>query len=152
MKQYNFKDVKFMTVKEKELVLKQWNRFIKALTEDEVEKIPNRFTKRIYEHLHLHCSFIAHYGISGFYNTYFADPEDTVKFIRQFDRNHDCISVEYNATWWLHGDYADLNEALIDVVEQYKEKIYEKCNSEARENDIQEAKRLLTKHSIEVVI
>jgi hypothetical protein len=32
---------------------------------------PTSFKKDIYEHCHLHCGFIAHYNINGFYGEYF---------------------------------------------------------------------------------
>ena len=53
------------------------------------------FTKRLYEHLHLHCSFIAHYNRLGFYAEYFERGEDTARFLSQFDSRGDCRSVEY---------------------------------------------------------
>ena len=54
---YAFRDVRFLSAREKELVLKAWVRFLKRglCWED--------FTKRLYEHLHLHCSFVAHYNV-----------------------------------------------------------------------------------------
>lgn len=101
------KDVEFMSAEEKERALKAWKRFIKNGFKWE------HFTKALYEHLHLHCSFIAHYDRQGFYQTYFTDPEDTLKFIKQFTTG---VSEEYNATWWLHGEYVDINEAMCEVV------------------------------------
>ena len=45
-----FKDVKFMSAKEK--VVEDFRRFLKSNFDRKY------FTKRLYEHLHLHCSFI----------------------------------------------------------------------------------------------
>ena len=56
---YKFKDTKFMSAEEKEKVLKNWERFIARFQ-------GKCFTKRLYDHLHLHCSFIAHYNRLGF--------------------------------------------------------------------------------------
>ena len=47
-----FKDVKFMSAKEKERVVEDFRRFLKNNFDRKY------FTKRLYEHLHLHCSFI----------------------------------------------------------------------------------------------
>lgn len=44
-----FTDVEFMTAREKELVLKSWRAFLKQGLQKQ------HFTKRLYEHLHLHC-------------------------------------------------------------------------------------------------
>ena len=51
---YAFRDAEFMSARDKELVLKAWLRFLKNGLRFE------DFSKRLYEHLHLHCSFIAH--------------------------------------------------------------------------------------------
>lgn len=66
-----FKDTKFMTAKEKQTVIRAWERFLKNGCK------PNDFTKALYHHLINHCSFIAHYDLGGFYSTYFSEPEDT---------------------------------------------------------------------------
>ena len=73
-----FKDVKFMSAKEKERVVEDFRRFLKNNFDRKY------FTKRLYEHLHLHCSFIAHYDIDGFYATYFDEPEMSIEFLNQF--------------------------------------------------------------------
>jgi hypothetical protein len=56
-----------MSAREKGLVLKTWVRFLKngfRLAD---------FSDRLYKHLTLHCSFIAHYNRVGFHQTYFED-------------------------------------------------------------------------------
>ena len=50
-----FKDSEFMTAKEKGLVLAQWRRFVERGFNFE------HFSDRIYKHLTLHASFIAHF-------------------------------------------------------------------------------------------
>ena len=101
MKEHNFTSVKFMRKEEKEKVLKDWKSFIESGFSYRV------FTKRIYEHLTLHCMFIAHYSKDGFYSTYFVDPEDTLKFLRQFDKDSNFKSIEYGSDIWLKGEYGD---------------------------------------------
>lgn len=149
----NFKDSEFMSAKDKKLVLNDWDRFLQALVTDaekvyvdkygnELPKPFRKFTKRLYEHLHLHCSFIAHYDRLGFYNTYFIDFSDTVGFIRQFDIDFDCFSVEYGKNYWIRGDYEDLNTAMIEAMNKYKTNIYLKIEKKEQQKDFEEIKRL----------
>ena len=92
------KSTKFMSAEEKEKVLKDWQRFIES------DFSQTRFTKALYNHLIQHCSFIAHYNQAGFYGTYFEDPEDTMRFLKQFDRDLGCKSVEYGMDYWITGE------------------------------------------------
>jgi hypothetical protein len=71
-KHYHFKDSEYDTSKDKESILITWWRFLNGGFKRE------DFTKKLYEHLHLHCGFITHYDIDGFYSTYFDDPADTL--------------------------------------------------------------------------
>src|SRR6266571_7509863 len=100
---YVFRDAEFMSARDKGLVLKAWLRFLKNGLRFE------DFTKRLYEHLHLHCSFIAHYNRAGFHAEYLERGEDTAQFLSQFDARGECRSVEYGDDWWLSDEYADLN-------------------------------------------
>lgn len=139
------KDVEFMTGKEKELALKAWTTFVKHGFQRK------HFTKRIYSHLSLHCSFIAHYNIHGFYDTYFTSPENTLHFMTQFDRRSGAVSVEYGSTHWLNDpDYTDLNNAFCGIIEQYQKGCNEQCQSAIRKRDIKTAHALLLKHGKEV--
>jgi len=104
-----FKDVEFMSAKEKEKVVEDFRRFLKSNFDRK------HFTKRLYRHLHLHCSFIAHYDIDGFYTTYFDEPEMTTEFLNQFLTGK---SAELKGTWWLSGDYADVNKAMYKVARE----------------------------------
>jgi hypothetical protein len=120
------KDGYFQSGREKALVLRDWERFLPVLKEnDPLEHIYQRFTDRLYKHLTLHCSYIAHYDRNGFIGTYFTDPEDTPKFLQQFDKDKDHASYEYGMTYWLTGDSEDINEAMCDVFEGQKRDIYE---------------------------
>ncbi|MCB4791255.1 MAG: hypothetical protein LHV68_05145 [Elusimicrobia bacterium] len=144
----NFKDVEFMTAHEKQLVLKDWIRFIGALASNKCKEKPDlfsKFTKRLYQHLHLHCSFIAHYDRNGFYSTYFDDPAKTVEFIRQFDCELGSKSVEYGGNWWLNGDFEDLNREMCIAIDKYKKLLYERLRNSEKENDISVAKSLADK-------
>lgn len=134
-----FKDVQFMTAKQKQQVFNAWKRFIKGGFKFE------QFSDALYKHLSLHCSFIAHYNRGGFWETYFQNPQDTAKFFTQFDRTKGCESVEYGMNW-IRGDYEDLNNALVDFVQPLLAIIYTQCGNEERDHDISAAKRLLEKH------
>jgi hypothetical protein len=89
------KSTRFMTAEEKGKVLKDWQRFIES------DFSMAKFTKSLYDHLIQHCSFIAHYNRHGFYSSYFEDPEDTMRFLKQFDKDFACKSVEYGMDYWL---------------------------------------------------
>ncbi len=108
---YVFGDERFMTVTEKWRVLNAWRRFIRGGF-----RYP-QFSRALYEHLHLHCSFIAHYNRYGFWSHYFdSGPEKLYAFLDQF--GGDRQSVEYGATWWLDGPTgADLNQAMCSEME-----------------------------------
>jgi len=106
----SFTDVQFMTAKEKMLVLKSWETFLKHGLKKQ------HFTKRLYEHLHLHSGFIAHYNIWGFYSTYFEAGEDTQRFFEHF-----CSYTTQN--YGANIDYDDLNTAMREVYDKYKETI-----------------------------
>ena len=112
----HFTDAQYMTAQQKRRVLGDWVRFFAGGMEFK------RFTKRLYEHLTLHCSYIAHFGRQGFFETYFADPEALQRFLDQFDRSNGCVSTEYGMTYWIRDGndvsaaYYDLNNALVDTI------------------------------------
>ena len=123
---YKFTDAEFLSANEKEKVLKNWTTFLKFLSSgkhlehkksdlgsDYGSSAPRVFTKRLYEHLHLHCGFIAHYNIHGFYSEYFnGDYKDLERFFNNI--NH-----------W--GDYIDIGNAMTEVFNEYKDKIFQKA-------------------------
>ena len=112
-----FTDVQFMTAKEKELVLKNWRTFLQHGLKKE------HFTKRLYNHLHLHCGFIAHYNIHGFYSTYFEAGQDTERFFEHF--------CNYSArNYGANIDYDDLNTAMRQVFSQYEDTIATQTESD----------------------
>jgi hypothetical protein len=143
MQTYEFRDGEFMSAREKELVLKAWVRFVK-------NGLGFRdFSRRLYEHLSLHCQFIAHYDRTGFYRTYFERGEDTVQFLTQFDKRGECRSVEYGMVSWLTGEYGDLARAMVEEASPYIPKLMEQAQARQREADLAEAQRLLAKHGRE---
>ena len=55
-----------------------------------------RMKRELYEFLHLHCGFIAHYDINGFKATYASPGDFAGVFIRHFDREHPYYSGVYS--------------------------------------------------------
>jgi hypothetical protein len=140
MKQYELKDTKFLSAKSKERILKAWVRFLKS------KFSYHNFTNDLYNHLHLHCQFIAHFNRKTFHGTYFEDPESTVKFLGQFDEDFDFKSVEYGTNWWHNGEYEDLNCAMIAELKILKSSIYRQL----QEQIIQKKKEQLAKAQSEL--
>ena len=112
-----FTDVQFMTAKEKQLVLKNWKTFLKHGLKKQ------HFTKRLYEHLHLHCGFIAKFNLGGFYSTYFEAGQDTERFFEHF-----CTYTKAN--YGANSDYNDLNTAMRQVYARYRDAIRKKAEAD----------------------
>ncbi len=144
MTKYKFRASEFMTVREKELVLRSWVRFLKnGLRREDL-------TSRLYGHLILHCSFIAHYDCGGFYGTYFENGEDTLRFLSQFDKRGDCHSVEYGGTSWMQGEYGDLAKAMIKEAAPHIPRLKEAALTQQRLYDLAHAEQLAAKHGVEL--
>lgn len=138
-----FQDSEYMSAKEKDQVLKAWERFI-------VGGFKRKdFTKALYHHLYQGCSFIAHYDIEGFYSTYFRKPSNTVQFLQQFDRDYGLCSAEYGDSWWIrHSYWVDINLVMVDALEPYKAGIYRDLAGMERRQDLAVAQALLAKHGL----
>ena len=155
-------DSEFMTAKEKALVLKQWGSFLRGLLETDEERVLTdrgflpkkqfrRFTETLYRHLNLHCEFIAHYDRAGFFSAYFVNPEDTIRFLGQFDAGTGFKSVEYGLDFWVNDPrYSDVNRAMCDVFATMKEKLYAELRERARASDLAKARTLLAKHGLAI--
>ena len=139
-----FRDSEFLSAREKWFVLRHWVRFLKGGLRFA------DFTQKLYGHLHLHCSFIAHYDRAGFYATYFEHGQDTMRFLSQFDNRGECRSVEYGGSWWLGGEYADLNRAMVEEGAKYIPALIERAQQSQRQADLAEARALLEKHGLEL--
>jgi len=109
-----FTDVEFMTAREKELVLKHWKTFLKHGLKKQ------HFTKRLYEHLHLHCGYIANFNL-----------QDIERFFERFCRH---LARSHG----LNHDYDDINSAMREVYTQYRDAIRKQA-----EDDIAERLNLL---------
>jgi len=141
-----FKDAQFMSAEDKAKVLKHWTTFINNGMQW------THFTKRIYDHLHLHCSFIAHYNQLGFYDTYFEQPDSICRFLDQFDRTQGAKSVEVGGSWWLNdADYSDLNNEMCRVVESSIENHKSRLIGEERINDLEIVYQIMKKWGLKHV-
>jgi len=128
---------KYMSVAEKVKVLKDWKRFITS----DFDKA--YFTKRLYNHMIQHCSFIAHYNQAGFYGTYFEDPEDTLRFMKQFDWDFGCKSIEYGTDSWIKGDdYHDINTAMANAFEPYRADCYIRLKQKNKDIKLRQLEKL----------
>ena len=142
------KDVKFMTAVEKEKVLRSWERFLSSGCSK------TQFSNALYQHLIMHCSFIAHYDIHGFYSTYFEEGEDTVNFLSQFDnRNGVPKSIEYGwILWYTDPEYNDINSEMCRVASKYIPVLIKVARLNQEKADTARAEALLAKHGKVAVI
>lgn len=137
-------DVEFMTADEKRKVLKQWELFLQSGLKKE------KFTKSLYTHLIMHCSFIAHYSIHGFYATYFENGDAIMIFLSQFDgRNGIPKSVEYGMHYWYtREEHHDINSEMVRIASKYVPVLLQQAQNRQKEADIAQARALLAKHRI----
>ena len=139
------KDVKFMSAQEKRAVLRAWELFVDSSFDR------SKFTKALYNHLIMHCSFIAHYDQNGFYETYFSRPSDTVHFISQFT---DGRSIEYGDMSWLNSpDYSDINQAMCSYMQEKEASLRplrDTFRDKQRAEDLALARKILKKYDIAI--
>jgi hypothetical protein len=143
VKQYESQDEKFMSGAEKQLVLKAWVTFLKHGCRSE------HFTERLYDHLSLHCSFIAHFDRHGFYEFYFSHPsERTYRFLDQFDPCKPGIAAELGAMYWLmdRATGSDLNHAMREVAGTYIAKLRYQFSETEKHSDLALASVLAAKY------
>lgn len=153
------KDAKFMSAKEKEIVLKAWERFMRGLAGGKAgEELSRIFTEALYHHLIQHCSFIAHYNRGGFFQHYFDRQEMTLKFLSQFDGRGPCLSVEYGMDYWIRRgndvcrEYYDINAEMVRIAMGFIPGIQERLGKSQETRDLALAKALLGKHGFSLEI
>lgn len=116
------KNSEFMTIEEKERVIKHFKKFVSGGFKE------LDFTKALYDHFHLHCGFIAHYNKDGFYQARFGNHKGFVQTIVQLSEAH------------RHGgqDYRDVNKALSDTLASFD------AASIIKKGDLSEVQRILS--------
>ena len=87
----------------------------------------DRMNKELYEFLHLHCGFIAHYDINGFKATYKSPRDFAEVFIRHFDREHRYYSRIYSCHEEVYKETgftkAQIKREFEKLVDHHKEEI-----------------------------
>lgn len=140
-----FTDAKFLSAKQKAVILRAWRRFIEGGLRR------SDFFEAIYSHLSLHCAFIAHYNRHGFYEVYFVQPETKIQFLSQFDRGQGATSIEYGGqNWLMHLEYSDINNAMCAVVEEVIPVYLHRLEKEIKQRDVAIGTALLQKHGVKV--
>lgn len=134
---YDFKDVEFMTAEEKRKVIRNFKKMIE-------KRDMGIMTERTYNHLHLHCGDIAHYNIHGYRATY-EWPHGFKDFIKLFENMKNGYS-----NYLLHGDYGDINKAMVEIVEYHKEQIYKEIEEYEKKQEINTLKILAKKHGLRI--
>lgn len=139
METTGFTDTKFMSAKEKQQVLRVWERFLRGGCQQE------DFTKALYQHLNLHCGFIAHYDIHGFYDEYFSTGQGTIDFLTFFERE-----AREHQQWPSMAEYRDITQAMLEVLAKYKALLIQQALARQEKADIARARALLSRHGIEL--
>ncbi|MHB8879915.1 MAG: hypothetical protein ACYC69_00235 [Thermodesulfovibrionales bacterium] len=128
-----FADSKWLSADEKRKILKQWTGFVKNGFPE------TSFTNSIYEHLHLHCGYIAHYNKHGFYGEYWGayardlhrhakEDNFTLRPIPMAFYNWESFIRQFN----IWGDYTDISTAMMIVLKTELEFLEKDLLREAR--------------------
>lgn len=128
-----FTDSKWLSADEKRKILKQWAGFVKNGFPE------TSFTSSIYEHLHLHCGYIAHYNKHGFYGEYWGayardlhrhakEDNFTLRSIPMAFCNWESFIRQFN----IWGDYTDISTAMMIVLKTELECLEKDLLKEAR--------------------
>jgi hypothetical protein len=135
-----FKDAHFMSATEKTKVVNNFKRFLKN------DCSQTTFTKALYQHLHLHCGFIAHYNINGFYDTYFnGDKDDFLQFCKNF-LDEDYLRSPYSYAQ----DMSDINMAMSIILEEEFVRLVKPFIDKTKLNALLEVKRLMQHNDITI--
>jgi len=144
MRDYTFSDAKFMSAKEKQIVLNHWRRFIDSGFQSKY------FTKQLYNHLYLHHAFIAHYNLHGFYYTYFGDNPFSNPNLKTF-LDHFNSGSEYYFLWVYNDpDYGDICTAMAMEIKPLLSSFYSRIEREIAQDEIAYALYLLEKHGVDI--
>jgi hypothetical protein len=92
-------------------ILRDWRRFFRQGLQY------RHLTRHLYEHLTRRCGFVVRRGRRGFYEAYVENSEGLLTFLDQFDRCAVCPSAETGSTDWLKGEYAGVNDAMVNAVQ-----------------------------------
>ena len=66
-----------------------------------------------------------------------------MKFLKQFDKDYGCKSVEYGMDYWIKSDdYRDINTAMVEAFESYKAEIYPRLKQRAKKKKLDQIQAL----------
>ncbi|KPK35926.1 MAG: hypothetical protein AMK70_04240 [Nitrospira bacterium SG8_35_1] len=123
-------DADFLTAEEKIKILKEWEGFVQS------GFLLERFTRNIYEHLHLHCGYIAHYDKGGYYYTYWND-----EILRSAAKNGCALSPvpgvfyewkSFLKQFTVRGEYRDINTAMMCILRAELVRVTDKLHHEIK--------------------
>lgn len=135
-----YPETEFMTSAQQERAFKTFKKVIDNRDSSLIDK-------NLYSHLHLHCSFIAHYNIHGFRETY-SGIEGFREFVEHFDLNNPKTVNWRN--WWIRGDYEELNTDMARFVTAKAPTIYAELDAKKRNAELALARALLQKHGVSI--
>lgn len=153
-KQGPFQDTQFMTAKQKAKVVRDLELFILArlaMTSGlgtNYDFVLGRFSKALYDHLHLHCGYVAHYNRLGFFS---AQLEQTPQFAKNIQRWSTGQNGYGSVLAW--GDYEDIGKAMQAVTQAYLSEVLDLNNQEIQAADnqaVEAAKDLLLRRGYKV--
>jgi hypothetical protein len=145
-----FYDTNCMSARDKYFVYIKYRSFLDSLKKEYNKITKNmgnstptpllKFHNELYEHLHQHCGFIAHYDRHGFYHTYFDEPDATIDFIEHMKE----------AEKRCHEDYSDINEAMAKETKKVSSDLIRLMEMRCKKRDIETAKNLLDKYGLKI--
>ena len=134
----NFTDAQFQTANEKASIYKSWCRFTDRLANGDIKGAQKAFSKRLYEHLHLNCGYIAHYDQNGFWHTYFEGYVNVDSFFKNWENDY---------KGWMN-DYSDINKAMQEYVAPKIKDIIALQYSKERKDAILQAKHAVKQYGL----
>ncbi len=138
------KDSEFMSAEQKKRMLRQWDRFVERAFGFEL------FTNAVYQHLNLHCGFIAHYNRSGFYSTYWNG--DFVTFARRTGMllrpvpNAFFNWERFLSSFQCWGEWAPVGASMLHVLKSHLVSTRKELEREAKEAFRHDLERLYPLH------
>ena len=140
MKTYQLSDfttVRFMTAEEKFSVLENFTKIIEQRT-------IHLMDQDLYQHLHRHGGFIAHFDIDGF-RSFYAELPDFLGFCEAFLNQN---MKRFN--WRSMADYRDINQAMIRIAMAHIPAIRQEVHTYQTEKERELFYQLAEKHGITI--
>ncbi len=129
-----FIDVQFMTALEKTRAHRDWCRLVQHVCQSGVSvDCPRAFTQAVYNQLHQHCGFIAHYDLSGFWSAQLSTASRALAFFR---------SITDGISDWGLADYSDLNRSMEVEVRKHWAALSEKLTCAQRDDAVRDIKAI----------